>query len=310
VSPCCHCTAETRDDGRGGNHNARLFAGVKKSPVRLSPGSPAVQVPDEIGVDPRDLVLPRYHGLGPMTGTQLDSILRNLGATTIVGVGVSVNVGMTNLALDAVNRGYQTVLPRDAIAGFPADYADAVIDNTLSLIATISTTDDVLRAWASEAGVAENPACSLAAYGAADPPHHLRRRSRHRAAQRVAGPVAGEVQGGGAAHRAPQGQDMKFVGGVFSYDTAADNEDGLWCDWWLVEDLQYPLTRLSAAGRLPARRDHGQPDHDGRHAQGLLGPKGAARGHGREPRRGVARVPELPPLLRADVHRAQGQSAR
>jgi nicotinamidase-related amidase len=144
-----HCTAETRDDGRGGNHNARLFAGVKKSPVRLTPGSAAVQVPEEIGVDPRDLVLPRYHGLGPMTGTQLDSILRNLGATTIVGVGVSVNVGMTNLALDAVNRGYQTVLPRDAIAGVPADYADAVIDNTLSLIATISTTDAVLAAWRS-----------------------------------------------------------------------------------------------------------------------------------------------------------------
>lgn len=144
-----HCTAETRADGRGGNHNARLFAGVKKSPVRLTPGSDAVQVPAEIGVDPLDLVLPRYHGLGPMTGTQLDSILRNLGATTIVGVGVSVNIGMTNLALDAVNRGYQTVLPRDAIAGVPAEYADAVIDNTLALVATISTTDDVLRAWAS-----------------------------------------------------------------------------------------------------------------------------------------------------------------
>jgi biuret amidohydrolase len=142
-----HCTAETRDDGRGANHNARLFAGVKKSPVRLTPGSAAVQVPDEIGVDPRDLVLPRYHGLGPMTGTQLDSILRNLGATTIVGVGVSVNVGMTNLALDAVNRGYQTVLPRDAIAGVPTEYADAVIDNTLALIATISTTEEVLAAW-------------------------------------------------------------------------------------------------------------------------------------------------------------------
>ena len=96
----------------------------------------------------RDLVLPRYHGLGPMTGTQLDSILRNLGATTIVGVGVSVNIGMTNLALDAVNRGYQIVLPRDVIVGVPAEYADAVIDNTLALVATITTTDDVLAAWA------------------------------------------------------------------------------------------------------------------------------------------------------------------
>ena len=145
--PVVHCTAETRDDGRGANHNARLFAGVKKSPVRLSPGSPAVQVPDEIGVASEDIVLARYHGVGPMTGTQLDSILRNLGATTIVGVGVSVNIGMTNLAFDAVNRGYQIVMPRDAIAGVPADYARAVIDNTLALVATISTTEAVVAAW-------------------------------------------------------------------------------------------------------------------------------------------------------------------
>ena len=142
-----HCTAESRDDGRGANTNARLFGGVKKSPVRLSPGSPAVQVPDEIGVDPRDIVLARYHGIGPMTGTQLDPILRNLGATTIVGVGASVNIGMTNLAFDAVNRGYQIVMPRDAVAGVPAEYAQAVIDNTLALVATVTTTAEILAAW-------------------------------------------------------------------------------------------------------------------------------------------------------------------
>src|SRR2546423_8298628 len=45
-----HCTAETRDDGRGANRKPRLFAAVTKSPVRLSPGSEAVQPPDEISV--------------------------------------------------------------------------------------------------------------------------------------------------------------------------------------------------------------------------------------------------------------------
>ena len=146
-----HCTAETRDDHKGANRNARLFKGVQKSPVQLSPGSAAVQVPAEIGVDPGDIVLPRYHGLGPMTGTQLDPILRNLGVTTIVGVGVSVNVAITNFAMDAVNAGYQFVLARDAVAGIPAEYADAVIDNTLAFIATVTTTDQVLAAWAGSA---------------------------------------------------------------------------------------------------------------------------------------------------------------
>jgi nicotinamidase-related amidase len=145
--PVIHCTAETRDDGLGANRNARLFAGVKKVAVRQSPGSAAVQPPAAIGVEPSDLLLPRYQGLGPMTGTQLDSVLRNLSVTTIVGVGVSVNIGMTNFAFDAVNRGYQFVMPRDAVAGVPAEYADAVIANTLSLVATVTTTADILTAW-------------------------------------------------------------------------------------------------------------------------------------------------------------------
>lgn len=142
-----HCTAETRADGRGANRNARLFLGVAKSPVRLSPGSAAVQVPAAIGVEQEDVVLARHHGLGPMSGTQLDPMLRNLGVTTIVGVGVSLNVGMANFAFDAVNLGYQMVIPRDAVAGVPAEYAQAVCDHTLALVATLTTTAAVLDAW-------------------------------------------------------------------------------------------------------------------------------------------------------------------
>jgi nicotinamidase-related amidase len=145
--PVFHCTAETRDDLVGANRNARLFAGVRKAPLRLSPGTDAVRVPDAIGEDPRDVVLPRHHGLGPMTGTQLDPMLRNLGVTTIVGVGVSVNIGMTNFAFDAVNRGYQFVMPTDAVAGVPEDYAAAVVANTLALVATLTTTEAVVAAW-------------------------------------------------------------------------------------------------------------------------------------------------------------------
>lgn len=147
--PVVHCVAARRADGRGSNGNARLFRGMLKTPVALLPGSSAVEVIPEIGVDERDVVLTRLHGLGPMGGTDLDPVLRNLGATTIVGIGVSVNVGMLDFAFDAVNAGYQFVLPRDAVAGIPEDYAESVLDNTLSLVTTLCTTDDVLRAWSS-----------------------------------------------------------------------------------------------------------------------------------------------------------------
>jgi predicted TIM-barrel fold metal-dependent hydrolase len=46
-------------------------------------------------------------------------------------------------------------------------------------------------------------------------------------------------------------KNMKFVGGVFSYDEASADEDGTWCDWWLIEGLAWPLTRLSAAAGYP-----------------------------------------------------------
>lgn len=144
-----HCTAYRRADGKGANTNARLFGGVRKAPVALLPGSPEVEVLAALGPDPADLVLTRTHGLNPMAGTDLDPVLRNLGVRTIVVTGVSVNVAIPNLVMDAVNLGYDVVLPRDAVCGVPREYADAVIDNTLSLLATVVTTDDLLAIWSS-----------------------------------------------------------------------------------------------------------------------------------------------------------------
>jgi nicotinamidase-related amidase len=142
-----HATASRRADGAGSNANARLFLGVRRSPVPLLPGSEASAVVAALGPEPEDLVLNRLHGLSPMAGTDLDPILRNLGVRTIVVTGVSVNVAVTNLVMDAVNLGYQVVLPRDAVCGIPAAYAEAVIDNTLALLATVTTVDDLVAAW-------------------------------------------------------------------------------------------------------------------------------------------------------------------
>lgn len=145
--PVVHCVAERRTDGLGSNHNARLFMGMLKTGVALTPGTGAVEVIDEFGPAPSDIVLSRLHGVGPMGGTDLDPVLRNLGARTVVGIGVSVNVGMLDFALDAVNAGYQMVMPRDAVAGVPADYAEAVIDHTLALLCTLPSTSEVVDSW-------------------------------------------------------------------------------------------------------------------------------------------------------------------
>ncbi len=140
-----HCLVQGRADGLGGNHNAKIFA--IGGGVDITPGTPGAELLPELGPAPSDLVLRRWHGIGPMGGTDLDAVLRNLGVTTIVAVGVSVNLAITNLCMDAVNKAYHVVVPRDAVAGIPTDYANTIIDNMLSLLATITTTDDLLEVW-------------------------------------------------------------------------------------------------------------------------------------------------------------------
>lgn len=142
--PVVHCTADARADGLGANRNARLFGAMRKLGA---PVDHRGQVCDAVGADDGDLVLGRLHGVSPMTGTSLDTVLRNSGVTTVVATGVSLNVAVLGFAFEAVNHGYQLVMPRDAIAGVDEAYVDAVFERTLSLLATVTTTDEVLAHW-------------------------------------------------------------------------------------------------------------------------------------------------------------------
>ena len=141
-----HCLVQRRPDGLGSNHNAKIFA-LGRGEVDITPGTPGAAVLPELGPEPTDLVLSRWHGIGPMGGTDLDAVLRNLGVSTVVVVGVSLNIAIPNFVMDAVNAAYRVVVPKDAVAGIPTEYGAAIIANTLSLLATITTTNELLESW-------------------------------------------------------------------------------------------------------------------------------------------------------------------
>ena len=145
--PVIHCTAEFRADRAGSTVNCQLIAAMVRNPDHLLVGTPPTELCDGLGPEPSDLVCARLHGVSPFSGTSLDTWLRSLGVDTVVATGVSVNLGVLGLAIEACNLGYQVVVPRDTVAGIPADYADAVLDNTFPLIATLTTTDELLAAW-------------------------------------------------------------------------------------------------------------------------------------------------------------------
>ena len=145
--PVVHCTAEFRADRPGTAVNCSLIAAMMRSPDHLLVGTPATELVPELGPEPTDLVSNRLHGVSPFTGTSLDTWLRNLGVETVVATGVSVNLGVLGLAIEAVNLGYQVVVPRDTVAGLPGAYADALLDNTFPLIATLTTVAALVDAW-------------------------------------------------------------------------------------------------------------------------------------------------------------------
>ena len=145
-APVIHATADSLPGAFGANQNARLFAAARRDGAENARRSDSVLPVAELDAD-GDLILPRYHGLSPMTGTPLDSLLRNAGVTTIVVAGVSLNVAIPNLVFDAVNRSYQVVVVTDAVAGIPLEYGASVLEHSLALLATLATTDDVVAAW-------------------------------------------------------------------------------------------------------------------------------------------------------------------
>ena len=150
-----HCTAVSRADGAGSTANCKIFSLAARQRREQGHGATDLGTPGAEVIaaldDPRDIVVSRLHGMTPFTSTSLDQILRNLGIRTVIATGVSVNLGVMGMALSALDLGYQVVIPRDAVAGVPREYADAVLDNSLSLIATLTTSDEILAAWADPA---------------------------------------------------------------------------------------------------------------------------------------------------------------
>lgn len=145
--PVIHCTAAFRAD-RAGSHtdNCPFIGGLLKDPLHMLEGTKAVEVLEGLR-EPADLESRRYHGFSPFTGTSLDMTLRSLDVSHVVAVGLSLNLGIPGLALEAVNLGYRVTVVTDAVAGIPEEYARAVLKNTISLLATRTTATELVKTW-------------------------------------------------------------------------------------------------------------------------------------------------------------------
>jgi nicotinamidase-related amidase len=147
--PVVHCTVEYRADRAGTPTNAPILSALGRgASENMTAGHPSTDLLPDLAVSAGDVVESRRHGMSPFAGTSLDATLRALGTSTLVVVGVSVNIGIFGLVVEAVNFGYRVVVPTDAVVGVPPDYGDAVLANSIGLLATLTTVDALVTAWA------------------------------------------------------------------------------------------------------------------------------------------------------------------
>jgi nicotinamidase-related amidase len=125
---------------------ARIWRALGPATASWTPQSESVQVVARLKGS-GDLVVPRHHGLFPTSGTEVLPVLRGLGIQTVVLVGVSLNLALPHTAGDLVQDGFQLVVPRDAVAGTPAEYGEQVLANTMVNMGRLTTVDDLLGHW-------------------------------------------------------------------------------------------------------------------------------------------------------------------
>lgn len=141
--PVVHCRAAFRRDRAGSYKNVPMVNRLLEDPDYMELGTPSVEVIPELGPEPGDLDSVRLHGMSPFHGTDLDPKLRSLGVETLVIVGVSLNVGILGAVIEGLNYGYHVVLPTDCVTGYPPEYAEMVLKNSLARITTQTTAADL-----------------------------------------------------------------------------------------------------------------------------------------------------------------------
>lgn len=123
-----------------GGANAPIFRMIGPESLKIGTwGAEIIQ-----GLDPRqdEPVLDRIR-MSAFHGSALDVMLRNLGVTEVVIVGVWTNMAVEHTARDAADFGYAVTVVSDATSSINAEWHQAALGYALTNIASIRTAQEV-----------------------------------------------------------------------------------------------------------------------------------------------------------------------
>lgn len=141
--PVLYVTDQRRSDGIGAAPNAMIARAI--TAPRNSPGHGPIVA--ELTPHPQDISMTREHGMTGFFTTPLDSYLRNFGVKTVILTGVSANIAVNATSIEAMNRGYGVIVPRDCVAGDPPEYVEQILRYTIRNVAMVTPVQGILDHW-------------------------------------------------------------------------------------------------------------------------------------------------------------------
>jgi nicotinamidase-related amidase len=126
----------------------------KRLGIHHPPGSIEAQFRDEVAPQGDEIVLTKTCG-GVFNGTNIEYVLRNLGISNLVVVGV-ITSGCVEVAVrDAADRGFSVTLVEDACASWSAEMEAAAIRAVSEIYAKVVATDDIVHRLVQNYAIAE-----------------------------------------------------------------------------------------------------------------------------------------------------------
>jgi ureidoacrylate peracid hydrolase len=143
--PVLYATKERHPDIPQPTH-ARIYRMAGVATPKLVHGTWGAEVVEDIAPQKGDVVLPRYTSIDPSHGSEIWSVLRNLGTQTLIVAGISTTMAVEGLVRGAANRGFRIVVVEDCCASFPEEWHRFSADNILPLIADVVPAAEVAAA--------------------------------------------------------------------------------------------------------------------------------------------------------------------
>ena len=123
---------------------APIYQRLAKGPQALIEGTWGAEVHERVAARPEDFVLCRTVSFDGSYGTQLYPVLRMLGRSVLMILGISTNFAVEGIVRASVNRGFEIVLIEDCCASISQEMHDWSVANIMPVFATVTSSAEVI----------------------------------------------------------------------------------------------------------------------------------------------------------------------